>query len=50
MHVANLFLKVDGTGNLEIGEAVNLGLAKQFLVESVDIALLQALVYVDDMF
>ena len=49
VHVAQLLLQANGTSHLEIGETINLGGAKQLLVESVDIALLHRLVDVDDM-
>ena len=48
-HVAKLCFKADGTGYLEIAEAVDLGRAQQFLVEHVyALAALKFLIDVDD--
>ena len=43
-----LILQAHSTRYLEISKAVNLGCAKEFLVKSVDVALLHLFVYVDD--
>ncbi len=48
MHVVVFVLEAHGAGYLEVGEAVDLGLAQQVAVESVDVAFLQPLVDVDD--
>ncbi len=48
VHVAQLGLEADGTGNLEVGEAINLGLAHQVAVQRVDVLSLQLLIDVDD--
>ena len=47
-HRLELVLKTYGACNLEVGEAVYLSRTQEFLVESVDVALLHSLIDVDD--
>ena len=47
-HVAQLLFKTHGTRNLEIGKSIDLGGTQEFLVQSIDVALLHRLVDIDD--
>ena len=49
VHVVVFHVEAHGTGYLEVGEAIHLGLAQQLAAERVDVALLQPLVDVNDM-
>ena len=49
VHVMQFVLQLDGTRNLEIRKAVDLGLAQDIFVKRVDVALFQPFVSVDDM-
>jgi len=48
MHVATLALKTKSTCYLEIGKTIYLCLAQKFLIECIDILLLQLLINVDN--
>ena len=48
VHVLDLTLETNGTGNLEISKAIDLSLTQQIGFQCVDVLFLQALVNVDD--
>ena len=50
VHIAKFPLQSYCTGNLEIGKTIDLCLTKQFTVERIDIATLQTLIDIDDVF
>ena len=49
VHRSHLALHANGTGYLEVGEAIDLGLAQQISLQRVDILLLQTLIDINDM-
>ena len=50
MHISYFLFQPDSTCYLEVGETINLCRTQQFLIQSVDIVLLQRLINIDDVF